>query len=291
MRMSEQEVGRDWTRAIVDCFYDVQDMRIRITNRFRAGEVKSERVLRMIQRIKDAEHDLSAELREQMLQELIYVKWLKGVKGIGPTLTAGLISWFGYCENFDTVSKLWAYTGYHVISRCRVCEKRHFNTELEMSRWIEKMIKRYKWASDRRKDKSQKFDEEGTRRTVLRQICKCGDNAQPYRTSARRKVGELIEWNPKAKVLCWKIGKQFIMMGKGYRELYDKFKASYELREDLQEGKGARGHRDMMAMRKMIKIFLSHYWEMSRKMKGLPVRPPYVMEKMNHTGYLEPIME
>ena len=33
----------------------------------------------------------------------------------------------------------------------------------------------------------------------------------------------------------------------------------------------------------MVKIFLQHYWIVSRMVEGLPTREPYVQEKLGHT--------
>lgn len=47
-------------------------------------------------------------------------------------------------------------------------------------------------------------------------------------------------------------------------------------------------HVHRMAFRKMIKLFLSHLWEVWRTKEGLPVRPPYVFEHKGHTTLIDP---
>ena len=44
----------------------------------------------------------------------IYTKFLKDIKGLGPSLSAGLIAYTGDIERFANVSKLWKYFGYDV---------------------------------------------------------------------------------------------------------------------------------------------------------------------------------
>ena len=49
-----------------------------------------------------------------------------------------------------------------------------------------------------------------------------------------------------------------------------------------------RGHLDMMALRKMIKLFLACLWLVWREAEGLPVRSPYPAEKQGHTKVISP---
>jgi len=52
-----------------------------------------------------------------------------------------------------------------------------------------------------------------------------------------------------------------------------------------------------MAIRKMVKIFLQHYWIKCRQIKGLEVSLPWIIGKEReegngtHTTYLEPIYD
>jgi len=45
------------------------------------------------------------------------------------------------------------------------------------------------------------------------------------------------------------------------------------------------------ARRKMAKIFLAHLWEVWRKVRGLPTRPPYAIEQLGHKDYLRPFRD
>jgi hypothetical protein len=48
------------------------------------------------------------------------------------------------------------------------------------------------------------------------------------------------------------------------------------------------GHRHGAAMRKMIQIFLIHYWIVGRSILEMPTSKPYVEEKLGHTGIITP---
>jgi len=112
----------------------------------------------------------------------------------------------------------------------------------------------------------------------------------------RRKKGEKLHYSPKLKSFCWNIGASFIRQNaekSGYRKLYDEFKEQYQRKTAKRKyDKGSRKmHVHLMALRKMVKIFLSHFWEVSRKMEKLPVTEPYPMEHMGHVDKIEPIID
>jgi transposase len=96
----------------------------------------------------------------------------------------------------------------------------------------------------------------------------------------RRTRGQRVDWNPRARTLCWKIGKALIRSRSPfYSEIYyeAKRKESEKLRHPEEDPRNCphyeacikrlkRGrppcklHIDMRAMRKMVKRFLLHLW-------------------------------
>jgi hypothetical protein len=120
----------------------------------------------------------------------------------------------------------------------------------------------------------------------------------------KRVKGENIDWNPKMRMLSWKIAKQFVMQGDRYRMIYDAEKlrltaermgengelfcphlAECQAKLKKRDKPACKGHIDAMAKRKAVKLFLSHLYVKWRELEGLPTRPPYVIEKMGHTTY------
>ena len=78
-------------------------------------------------------------------------------------------------------------------------------------------------------------------------------------------------WNPKLRVLGYKIGKSFVVCGGGYRTRYEEYKEEYrEKHTDL-----SRGHIDAMARRRTVKLFFRHLWQVWRTLEDLPVTAPY----------------
>jgi hypothetical protein len=165
------------------------------------------------------------ELRSEVEGVPLWNFWLRYVEGIGPAYTLGLISWIGDIGRFDTVSKLWAYSGLHVVNG----------------------------------------------------------------HAAKRVAGERANWNPKLRVLAWKIAGRFVRQGGRYRSYYLSQKTAYAARQDLKEA--PKGRIDTMARRKTAKLFLAHLWEQWRRLEGLPVRQPYAIEKLGHRTFIEPFYD
>jgi len=107
----------------------------------------------------------------------------------------------------------------------------------------------------------------------------------------KRAKGEKIDWNPKLRTMCWKIGDSFVKARSPvYRQIYDEEKARrlQKFKAEKHDPKSIKLHADLCARRKMVKIFLQHYWVVSREMAGLSTRPPYPIDKLGHRSYISP---
>lgn len=125
----------------------------------------------------------------------------------------------------------------------------------------------------------------------------------------RQRKGEKLHYNKTLKSMCWRLAKGLIRAKGEYYKYYQEKKKEYE-RRFREEGKEiisatklpkdekgrktetdeffALGHLDLMAMRKMIKLFLSHLWLIWRKAEGLPITAPYVHAIKGHSDYRPP---
>lgn len=106
-----------------------------------------------------------------------------------------------------------------------------------------------------------------------------------------RRKGETIHYKPALKTLMWKIGDSFIKQRTSpYREIYDNEKArQLELMENNAENAPKnRMHADLRARRKMVKIFMQHYFVVARTIANLPVSKPYPHDKLGHKSYIPP---
>jgi 3-methyladenine DNA glycosylase/8-oxoguanine DNA glycosylase len=95
--------------------------------------------------------------------------------------------------------------------------------------------------------------------------------------------GEKLHYNKRLKTTLHLVGKSFLKCGSPYRAIYDKAKAKYtESKPDWTPL-----HIHHAAMRKMIKVFLSHLWERWRTLEGLSTHSPYIFEYLGHSHKYE----
>jgi len=90
--------------------------------------------------------------------------------------------------------------------------------------------------------------------------------------------GEKLHYNARLKTTLYLVASSFLKCNSPYREVYDDAKTFYQAgRPDW-----TKAHIHNAAMRKMIKVFLSHLWEAWRVIENLPVRGTYVHDRLNH---------
>ena len=106
-----------------------------------------------------------------------------------------------------------------------------------------------------------------------------------------RKKGEKIHYNPKLKTLCWKIGDSFVKQRtQPYRKIYDneKIRQLKLMENEAENAPKNKLHADLRARRKMVKIFLQHYYLVGRTLKKIAVTKPYPHDKMGHKHFIPP---
>lgn len=220
------------------------------------------------------------KIAKQKIGELpIWTEWLEKVRGVGPVFTAGLESWTDITKA-EHASSLWKYAGFNVehnVWRCLVC-----GHEIGHDKELFKM------------------DGEGGVNCP-----NCPNRMRPIGESVRRRRGERANYNVRLKTLCFLIGESFVRQPadkSGYRRLYDKFREKYEgkpcskkhtsPKEKVVDG-CTKAHRHRKALRLTIKVFLAHYYWMSRKLAGLTVSDPFAYSELGHekSSYIEPIFD
>lgn len=119
----------------------------------------------------------------------------------------------------------------------------------------------------------------------------CGLHVQEDGTAPKRQRGVKLDFDLKLRTLCWKIADSFVKQrSQPYRRIYDaeKRRQLSLMENDAPNKPVSLLHADLRARRKMVKIFLSHYWSISRRLVGLPITKPYAFEKLGHKSYIPP---
>jgi len=113
----------------------------------------------------------------------------------------------------------------------------------------------------------------------------------------RKRKGEDLTFSPRLRTITWKISDCLMKSNHGiYRQIYDTEKQK-QLAREYKEGellekygkpykkedtKLKLNHSHNRALRKIRKLFLSHYWACARELMELPLKEPYVKEKLGH---------
>jgi hypothetical protein len=146
----ERPVPRfSYLRFLVETYYDIQSQRIMAENRLRSYSKAQEEQLRnqlqtlsdwVDQRMSKCEHELKAMVLKECRTIPIAKKYLLKTKGVGPCIAGGVIAYMESPERFATISKLWAYAGFHTVDgqapRRAKGEKANWNPHLRRICWL-----------------------------------------------------------------------------------------------------------------------------------------------------------
>lgn len=151
--------------------------------------------------------------------------------------------------------------------------------------------------------------------TMISKLWRYAGMAQgPDGKAERQKQGQKLHYNKVLKSMCWRLAKSLIRAKGLYYEFYleqkqrltdrlvsegytivpslelptEKDPKTGKMKHVEKDGFFGLGHVDTMAMRKMIKLFLSHLWLKWREAEGLFITKPYVHAIKGHTDYRPP---
>lgn len=219
----------------------------------------------------EQENILRKKAKEKIEAHPVYQQWLSRVKGIGPCLAGGLLA-TGDPTKANSMSAMWKYFGLDVQSLgllCTGCKRQ--------------------WNPDEPAPGSACPD-------CKAPLFRMGQSTRPTK-------GEKLGYSPNAKVLAFKIGSQFVRtVGSQYRKLYDQFRAKvnagtcHKIHIDAKTKKEypcPDAHKFAKARRMVAKIFIGHYWIVSRALLGLPVPKPFAFGVLGHDSahYIEPMVD
>ena len=124
--------------------------------------------------------------------------------------------------------------------------------------------------------------------------------------SPRAKKGEKTTYNYRLRTFCWRLGVALRKARGAYYDYYVERKAIEKekfiklgfqvvtaeefkkLKKEAKETTVSEVWVNNRALRKMIKLFLSHLFVVWREAEGLPVSPPYAIERLGHKHYYDP---
>jgi len=300
LREAAKLLGRSEARFLVDLYYTTQDNRIRANNQIRAcGDEEPNLMLSWVARnFTVTENGCKSALNVYAKNQRVG-RWLLGVHGIGPCIAAGMLAHIDI-EKAPTVGHIWRFAG---------------------------LDPTVKWIGKKKAEKLVK-DTTGKGKLTEEMVSECAEHT-PFKPEqvlawARNEAGTLRRdlltkalskrpWNNGLKVLCWKLGKSFVMLrGSGndeYGYLYDQRKAyetgkneagdyadqaaaalaekNYSKDTDAKKaylaGRLPLAQIDARARRWTVKLFLAHlHHVMYEDRYNEPPPKPYVMSHLGH---------
>ena len=257
-------------------------------------------------KLKGLEKEAFREVKRLLKPMPIWTEWLDAQKGVGPAMAGVLVSEIDVTRS-NTVSQMWSYCGLAVrtFHECSNCDGTELGRALDLSLdcpFCSGVLE------------TLQFQQESTGRVICsacdaifaQEGCaECGNPMKERGESQRRAKGQKANFNPwlKSKLVTVLGGCLIKANSQPWRKFYDDYKRrkqnqrvptcmlckgakKYEGKTCSNcEGKGGNcawgrsdAHRHAAAQRYMVKMFLAQFWEEWRKLKGLPVRPPYAEE-------------
>lgn len=253
LRQAAVTLSDQEARYLVDSYYIMQDDRKRAHNQVRAlGEAAEPHsiILWIGDNSQKLENNIKSVLGVYANSKEVG-RWSQSIVGIGPVLSAGLIAYIPI-ETTPGVSNLWAFAG--------------------------------------------------------------------QSPEAQWERGQKRPWNAGLKVLCWKIGESFVKTCNNKDSFYGPFYKQWKAEEESANEKGlfkdqaesiladkklgketvARqayekgilppAHIHARARRRVVKFFLSHWWEVAYECHygHKPDNRPYVIDRLGHKDYIAP---
>lgn len=209
-------------------------------------------------------------------------EWMTSIRGLGEGAQAAkVLALIDDIGNFDTISKLWRFSGYATYQY-----------------WVNDSGSVVCPVVGRIPIRDGKPVLPSVKGSVLDGECDNGGRSIPFRPDPpqgchvewardRKLAGFVAPYNTELKSTVYIVSTLFLQLQTPlYVDIYYQEKAEQErMHPEL-----TKGHRDNRALRKVSKIFLQHLWLVWREGEGLPVSEPYVQAVLGHTNIIEPVM-
>jgi len=126
----------DEARYLVDYYYIMQEDRKRAHNQTRALE-ESKEPNEVVKWLAGNAETMEAQIKkvlDQYTQHHVMGEWMRGIYGIGPVISAGLLAHIDI-NQAPTVGHIWRYAGLDPTSKWEKGQKRPWNAELKTLCW------------------------------------------------------------------------------------------------------------------------------------------------------------
>lgn len=239
-------------RYLVDLYYQMQDNRIRSYGQVRALS-ETEEPHDVISWAAAQAETLESQIKralDKYTDEEPAGAWAKSNVGIGPVLSAGLCANIGDARRFETCGDLWSYCGLVPGQKRKQGEKANWSSSLKRLAWL-----------------------------IGQSFVKVSGNENAfYGLLYKQKKAYYVAKNDNGD---YAERAAQCLIDKKYRKDTDAFK-------HYSAGRLPPAHIQAMGERYAAKIFLSHFWEMSLRLKGVAPPKAYAIAILGHAHEIKP---
>lgn len=239
-------------RYLVDLYYQMQDNRIRSYGQVRALS-ETDEPHDVISWAAEQSETLESQIKralDKYTDEEPAGAWAKSNIGIGPVLSAGLCANVGDARRFATCGDLWSYCGLVPGQKRKRGEKANWSSSLKRLAWL-----------------------------IGQSFVKVSGNENAfYGLLYKQKKAYYVAKNDNGD---YAERAAQCLIDKKYRKDTDAFK-------HYSAGRLPPAHIQAMGERYAAKIFLSHFWEMSLRLKGVAPPKAYAIAILGHAHEIKP---
>ncbi len=269
-------------RFLVDCYYQMQDNRIRTAGQIRSMSTEPHAVLDwLMDKNEQLENQLKAALDAFSKSKPMGI-WAMSIKGIGPVLSAALLAHVDITKA-PTVGHIWRFAGLDPTDKWNKGEKRPWNAGLKVACW--KMGESFVKVSG--------YDDDVYGKECLkRKAYEIRNNDAGKLIDQARQGEDRVDKSTDA--WAWYAGCYPAGTSKLWADLKDANARIQLLKQNkLDPGDGQPmlppGHIQSRAKRYAVKLFLSHWWEEAYKQHFGSAPPlPYPLQFLGHAHKIEP---
>lgn len=228
-----------------------------------------------IEKTRGYEDDYEDIMADTVQKEEIWRLWLKDIRGVGTTIAAKLVRFWGYCRIYEHVSSLWKHSGLHPAGAEGKTKGVQLNWDPKRKTCAIYDIGRTTIVRNTSPVYYGIKEDEKKKQLWRMNNSRCEHCGEPTVEHFSPKKSNVHKCEDGTVVTL----DDFTIEGLDY--------SNYE-EEKKPTPPWSRGHAENRAVRKAVKIFLQHYWVITRQLKGLSTEPTYPQHILKHDGYIEP---
>lgn len=252
VKLAGATLGKDEARFLVDLYYQIQDFRIATSGQIRSitklqTNEPHQTLAFFTHNFEQLENDIKSVLDVYTDSSKVGA-WCKSICGIGPVITAGLLSYIDI-EQAPTAGHIWAYGGYDPTRQWLgtakstelynevIGDKKNIDSEdiiklSARSGWKVEYLEKNGRPSKKKADGTVEYSDKYTKTALIKAM-----SFRPY--------------NSHLKTLFWKIGQSFIKVSNNEQDIYGKI---YKQRKAYEIVKNESGCYKQQADDKLVKF-------------------------------------